>query len=286
MTAEAYIESHPTLEGLEPYLVIAPHNRLGIDYSPYGLKIEERNRIDPTHSSSERFCDLLLKLDSITFGPEGMPMDKWVFYDICYMPGSVLGFGLRSSSAPKVLRELFQVSDREDVLIPLSMYGAIPMAKQGAWMGHNLCSIGKRVSFRDFRGLGTLSKVLGLRAVKAQTFYGATQWSSVALNVHAKFGPLRLYTAFTPAHSESHTLTYGFTCNDKALLSAAGHPEYSFERPTPELWVSPANEQLMMALQDRLESGEKFCIPTAPRHSTGQMHEVPIASEYDERLFT
>ena len=285
MTGEEYIASHPTILGLEPFLVIASHNRVGVDYSPYGLVIEQENLIDPTHSNSEHFCDLLLQLDSITFGPEGMPMEKWVFYDICYMPGSIFGFGIRSKNAPDELKMLFNLSAQEDILIPLSMYGAIPMASQGSWMGHNLCSIGKRVGFRDFRGLGTLSKVLGLRAVKAVEFYGATQWSSVALNVHSKFGPLKLHTAFTPAHSESHTLTYGFKCDDTALLSAAGHPAYSFERPTPELWVSPSDEAQMIRLQDRLEAGESLCIPSAPRKYKDRPHEVPVASEYDERLF-
>ena len=101
MTTEEYIKAHPTIKGLEPFLVIAPQNRFGIDYSPYGLGIKSQNVIDPTHSKSERFCDLLLTLDAITFGPEGMPMDKWVFYDICYMPGVVFGFGIRSSNAPQ-----------------------------------------------------------------------------------------------------------------------------------------------------------------------------------------
>ena len=209
-------------------------------------------------------------------------MDKWVFYDICYMPGSVFGFGIRASRAPAELRELFNVEQGDDILIPLAMYGAIPMAKPGAWMGHNLCSIGKRISFRDVRGLGTLSKVLGLKSVNAVSFFGATQWSSIALNVHVKFGPLELYTAFTPAHSESHTLTYGFECNDQALLAAAGHPEYAFERSSPELWIRPGDEEAMIDLQDRLEAGERFCIPTAPRRVHNQPHEVPVSSVFDQ----
>jgi hypothetical protein len=277
MNPVEYITTHPTLNGLEAYFVATPYNRVNFNLSPYGLNIPEKNLIDPTRSETERFCDLLLKLDSITFGPEGMPMDKWVFYDICYMPGAVIGFGIRANQAPEELRSLYSVGQDEDVLIPLSMYGAIPMATPDAWMGHNLCSIGKRVHFRSFKGLGTLSKALGLKVVRAKDFYGATQWSSVALNVHAKFGPLQLYTAYTPAHSEIHTLTYGFKCDDRSLLSAAGHPDYDFERPIPNLWINPSNEEAMIDLQDRLEAGESFCIPSAPKPHAKFKHEVPVS---------
>ena len=278
MSPNEYLKLHPTLKNLEAFLVATSYNRSGFNLEPYGLNIEPQNLIDPTHSTSERFCDLLLKLDSITFGPEGMPMDKWVFYDICYMPGAVFGFGIRSKQAPQELLELFKVKPSEDILIPLSMYGTIPTTQLGAWMGHNLSSIGSKLKFRSFRGLGTLSKALGLKVVNAKEFYGATQWNSIALNVHVKFGPLKLYTAYTPAHSDSHTLTYGFTCTDQALLAAMGHPDHDFERPIAETWIRAQDEASMIALQDRLEAGESFCIPSGPKPHTEDKHQVPIAS--------
>lgn len=278
MSPTDYLKNHPTLQNLEAFLVATSYNRLDFNLEPYGLAIKTENLIDPTLSSSERFCDLLSKLDIITFGPEGMPMDKWVFYDICYMPGAVFGFGIRASQAPQELIDLFGIGSSEDILIPLSMYGAIPTTQVGAWMGHNLSSIGSRLKFRSFRGLGTISKALGLKVVNAKEFLGATQWNSIALNVHVKFGPLKLYTAYTPAHSESHTLTYGFTCTDQALLAAMGHPDHDFERPAAEMWLLPNDESGMIALQDRLEAGERFCIPSSPKPHQDCKHQVPIAS--------
>jgi hypothetical protein len=275
MTPHEYIQSHPTLQGLEPFLVATTYNRAGFNLSPFGITIKESNLIDPTHSGSQAFCDLLLKLDSVTFGPEGMPMEKWVFYDICYMPGIVFGYGIPSQRASAEVLDLFEVTADDDLLIPLAMYGTIPMTYPRSWMGHNLCSIGKRVTSRNLRGLGTLSKSIALKLVKAERFFGATQWSSIALNVHVKFGPLQLYTAYTPAHSESHTLTYGFTCEDHALLAAAGHPDYAFERPMADLWINPSDEEGMIALHHRIEEGEQFVIPCPPRR-TSEGHEVPI----------
>ena len=276
MSPEQYIQGHQTLRGLEPFLVVTPYNRARLDLSPFGVTIEERHLIDPTHSQSERFCDLLLKLDGATFGPEGMPMDKWVFYDICYMPGVVFGFGLPARETPVELLELFGVSASDDILVPLVMYGTIPMTSRDSWMGHNLCSIGSRFPGRKLRGLGTLTKSIALKLVRAERFFGATQWGSVALNVHVKFGPLQLYTAYTPAHSEPHTLTYGFRCDDRALLAAAGHPDYAFERPAPDLWINPQREDEMIDLQDRIESGERFIIPTAPSKHAESGHRVPV----------
>ena len=275
MSPIEYLHQHPALQGLEPYLVAAPHNASRFDLRPFGLEIPQSNMIDPTRVDSASFCTALQTLDRLTFGPEGMPMDKWVFYDICYMPGGVFGFGLRVKDAPDDLRSLFGDAD-ENTLLPLTMYGAIPMAIKGAWMGHNLCSVGNRIKGRNLRGLGTIAKAIGLKCFQSRHFYGATQWGSIALKVHVKFGPLKLYTAFTPAHSEPHTLTYGFECTDQALLTAMGHPEFDFERPQAELWINSEDEDAMIHLQDRIENGEQFVIPFTPnRLEIGQ--DIPIS---------
>ena len=36
---------------------------------------------------------LLEQLDALTFGPEGMPMPLWVFYNASELPGGIVGFG-------------------------------------------------------------------------------------------------------------------------------------------------------------------------------------------------
>lgn len=272
-----YVKTHPVVSQLIPFVVAAPFNRSSFNLSPFGVDVDDRNIIDPTTTSSEPFCNLLQTLDARTFGPEGMPMDKWVFYDICYMPGAVFGFARHSSELSEHAREVFDLSPDYDGLVPYAMYIAIPMAPKGAWMGHNLASISPVLPEEELKGLGSLTKSIGLKCFGTETFYGATQWSSLALYIHVKFGPLDLHTAYTPAHSEHKTLTYGFDCTDHALLSAAGHPDYSFHRVEPELWIDASDVDAMVALQDRIERGERFTIPSRPHRENGRVR-VPVAS--------
>lgn len=272
-----FILQKPLVQKLEPFLVVSPINRPGCNLSPFGMVVPEANVFDPTRMDSEPFCNLLQSLDGRTFGPEGMPMDKWVFYDICYMPGAVFGFGKHSSQLSDRAKEVFALDPDYEGLVPYAMYIAIPMAEKGAWMGHNLASIAPLLPEEKLRGLGTLTKAMGLKCFQTRNFYGATQWSSTALYIHVKFGPIDLLTAYTPAHSEAKTLTYRFEASDHALLAAVGNPEYSFDRPEPELWIEARDTEAMIALQDRIEAGERFLIPSAPRREDGRI-EVPVSS--------
>lgn len=261
----AFIQQHSAIQRLEPFLIAIPQNRWNLDLEPFGLSIPASNIIDPTRLSSEPFLSLLQTLDARTFGPEGMPMDRWVFYDCCYMPGAIFGFGLRACDLSEDARQLFGVSTDYEGLVPYAMYIAIPMVPEGAWMGHNLASIGPMLPEEGFNGLGSVTKAIALRCFQAERFYGATQWSSKALYVHIKFGPLDLLTAYTPAHSTPETLTYAFEASERSLLSAAGDPTAHFDRPEPEQWVEASDVETMIKLQDRIEAGEQFMIPTRPR---------------------
>lgn len=272
--ARRFVLEHRLVRELTPFVVTTEANKAAVDTAPFGLKIARRNRIDPNRMDSEGFCALLQNLDGRTFGPEGMPMDRWVFYDCCYMPGLIFGFGRPVESVPASTREILGVPASYEGLVPYSMYIAIPMAAPGAWMGHNLASIAPMLTEENLKGLGTITKSIALRAFGVQHFFGATQWDTHALHVHSKFGPLELHTAYTPAHSEAKTLTYAFAVTDDALLGAMGAPGVSFDRPAPELWIHPDHVETMLAVQDRIEAGERFLIPGPPRADGG----VPVAT--------
>jgi len=273
-----FIQSHSAIQGLEPFLVVIPDNRDRFSMEPFGLSIPRENCIDPTRLKNEPFLGLLQTLDARTFGPEGMPMDRWVFYDCCYMPGAIFGFARRAKDLSDRAREMFGVPAAYDGLVPYAMYIAIPMAPPGAWMGHNLASIGPMLPEEGLKGLGSVTKAVALRCFGTERFYGATQWTSKALFVHTKFGPLDLLTAYTPAHSTAETLTYGFEATDKSLRAAAGDPTASFDRPEPEFWVEASDVEAMIALQDRIEVGEQFMIPCRPRRDETGIH-VPVCSK-------
>ena len=271
-----YIQGLRIVRELEPFLVVTPTNRRPLDAAPFGVRVPKRNVIDPMRMESEGFLALLQTLDGRTFGPEGMPMDRWVFYDCCYMPGAIFGFGRPAQTLSEHAREVLEVPDDYQGLVPYAMYIAIPMAPPGAWMGHNLASIAPILAEEELTGLGTLTKAMGLRCFRTKAFYGATQWSSKALYIHVKFGPLDLLTAWTPAHSEPRTLTYAFTVSERALLTAAGDPTAPFPKVVPEVWVDSEDTATMIALQDRIEAGERFVIAGPPRRQDGRI-ALPIA---------
>ena len=281
MTQLSSVIRNPTLlQELVPYVVATPANLDALDKAPFGMP--EAAHIDPTKMASGEFLDILHRLDGLTFGPEGMPMPKWVFFDCAEVPGAIYGLARPASTLWPAARELFQVPEDYDGLVPLSMYIAIPMQKVGTWFGHNLASAAPALRNAglndvDLRGLGSLTKALGLKCFGVSRFFGATQWTSKALFIHVKFGPLALYTAWTPAHSELETLTYGFHVTDENLLASIGGPAVTLERPEPTFWLDASDPEQMQALQRRIEAGERFCIPSSPRHEGGRI-SVPVTA--------
>ena len=154
---------NPTLvQELVPYVVVTPFNRLGVDLCPFGWPVREEHIINPLAMRSDVFLTLLHKLDGLTFGPEGMPMPKWVFYDCAELPGAIYGLGRPAATLWTRAREFFGVPDDYDGIVPLSMYIAIPMHQEGVWFGHNLASLAPvmrkhDLADTDLRGLGSVT---------------------------------------------------------------------------------------------------------------------------------
>lgn len=271
------------LNELVPYIVATPANLRMLDQAPFGLQTPPENVIDPLRLESAIFLDLLHKLDGLTFGPEGMPMPKWVFYDCSELPGAIYGLARPAATVWPKVRELFALPADYAGLVPVSMYVAIPMPKRGVWFGHNLSSLApvfrrmKLLDDLDLAGLGSLTKGLALKCFAVEQFWGATQWLSKALYIHAKFGPLALQTAYTPAHSEHETLTYGFTVTDASLRSSMGDPTITLPRPPVLRWIDGHDIAAMKSLQSEIEAGARYCIPQAPRPLPNDGVEVPVA---------
>jgi len=274
------IKGERLVDELVPYVVATPGNLRCLDLAPFGWPVAEV--IDPTRLDAAVFLDLLHRLDGLTFGPEGMPMPKWVFYDCSELPGAIYGLARPASSLWPKVRDLFAVPADHGGLVPVSMYVAIPMPRRGVWFGHNLSSLApvfRRLDLVpefDLAGLGALTKGLALKCFRVERFWGATQWASKALYIHAKFGPLELQTAYTPAHSDHETLTYGFAVDDRALRASMGDPGVLFDRPAPTTWIDARDRDAMIALQDRIEAGATVCIPGPPRQTAAGSQEVPV----------
>lgn len=270
-----FTPGNPRILEYEPFVVVTPWNLPHFDLSPLGLKIRERNLINPMHLESEEFLLLLQEMDRQTFGPEGMPMPRWVFYNCSELPGGIVGFGRRAALLSDAQRERLTVPDDYEGLVPFSMFIAIPMLPAGDWMGHNLCSLNRVFPEAGLKGLASTTKAIGLSVYRTKRLFGATQWLSTALHIHCKFGPLDLVTAYTPAHSEPMTLTYLVEITAEGLLNACGDPAAQISRPAPTLWVDGADVDRANRLQDEIESGERFQITGPPRRE-GDKILIPL----------
>ena len=266
-------------ETLEPFLVTAPWHRHFFDYEPFGVAIPQRNVIDPTRVASAEFLDRLLQLDGLTFGPEGMPMPKWLFYESAEVPGAIFGFGRRIESLPRDLARRIDLRAGETGLFPLSMYIAIPVRPGHSWFGHNLASLNRLLPELKLNGLASITKAVALKVYRCRCQVGAVQWESPGLNVHTRFGALELITAWTPAHSDPATLTYQIELTEEHLRGGLGDPAAVQPRPAADFELPAGDKKAMQRLQDRIEAGERFVIPSVPIRAEDGSIRVPVRQD-------
>lgn len=234
-----------------------PMHFKALDNEFFGKKLSRFNQFDSTSTKTKFFMDRLQKLDSLSFGGAGMSMERWMLYDCGAMPSSILGFGIPADLASEKIRELFGIeSDSDESLIPLSMYIAIPTMKEGHWFGHNLSSLSSQMN--QYYGLGLLTKAMGIALYQSFHHFGATQWDSEALNLHAQLSDMFLLSSHTPNHSKANTLTYYSEYSMEKIekaLSGVGRvaDDYDFLMDSKDL-----SQQMMT--QKKIERGEIFYI--------------------------
>ena len=263
------------LERLSPFVVATAEHQEHFDLRPFGLEIQQR--FDPLKSASGPFLELLRHLDGATFGPEGMPMPRWVFFDGAELPGGIVGFGANEADLLPSTREAMKVKSGSGQFVPLAMFIAIPTHEQGIWMAHNLASMAPQLPEEGLAGLGGLTKAVGLKTYRARRQIGATQWNSSALSIHTRLGPLELLSAWTPAHSEAWTLTYGVTLSDAVLKNLARDADGEVERPAVWKWIDSEDHVSQRELQARIEAGERLCIANKPESLGADHLRVPVA---------
>jgi len=264
------------LESCTPYFVSSPLGAIPhLGDAPLGIAVARQHRYDPHRVESGDFLHALQRLDELTFGPVGMTMPRWVFYDCAEVPGGIFGFGRRADALPDWLRRALDVPPAYDGLVPLSMYVAIPMLAPGAWHTYTLCTINEVAPGAAPANLGVLTEAAGVSIFQVGCAYGATQWRSPKLEVHCRFGPLELLTAWTPAHSDPATATFRYPVGreriDAALARDAILPSSS---PGME-WIDCDDPEALQALQRRLEAGEKLELLSGAV-SEGSFSRAPI----------
>ncbi|OIP42391.1 MAG: hypothetical protein AUK47_04590 [Deltaproteobacteria bacterium CG2_30_63_29] len=281
------------LDTCTPYVISYTANWPYLDMAPMGVEIPVERRYTATSLESRDVVNGLHHLDSFAFGPQEMLMPRWVLFDCGEFPGMVFGFGKRASELSPGVRVRYHVGDDDldwdsratrhragskrassvptrDRFVPLSMWVAIPCVEPGAWFGHNLSSANLVLGDDALPGLGTLTKLLGMKCAKVRKQYGATQWDSTSLSIHLTLGELELLSAYTPAHTHEETFSYLLEVDDARL-----------EAILSEGWQKPAldHDRLMnaedsdaiRALHRELEAGARHQLIDVIRGEPNQM---------------
>ncbi len=265
------------LETCTPYLITYTANLSVLDRAPFGVPIDEAHTFTATSLRSRDVVNGLHHLDSFSFGPQEMLMPRWVLFDCGEFPGIVFGFGRRAATLAAGVRRHYHVEapEKDDVFVPLSMWVAIRNAEEGAWFGHNLSSANLVLGDERLPGLGTLTKLFGVRVAKARRQYGATQWTSSSLGIHMTMGDLELLSAYTPAHTHEETFSYRIEVDDARLESAL---EAGWKRPTKaaDATFGADDPEAIRALHDEIEGGARFALANVERGAVNRLHIVRL----------
>ena len=255
-------------ENIRPYVFVRPENRMHnpgrfhhqLDWFPHSVLYKNPLEIDQLG-----FANRILNLETKAFGPSGMAMPRWVFYDCAIVPGFVAGFAARTSSLSPKMRQALDVAGPSDAKdeewTPLSLFIIIPtMSDKGEWVAHNLCSVNAILPRElQYYGIGFLSKAFGLWYANVQKVCGMTQWTSPSVRLHAHYGDFEVLTAFTPVHSYSHTLTYRVQVDTdrwSKFFSKGSLESADSKYVTAGFSVEPKSETSLVSFQRKLERGE------------------------------
>ncbi len=253
------------LERCEPYLITYPANHGALDLAPFGHTISEERIYSATTLRSRDAVDGLHRLDEVTFGHQGMLMPRWVMFDCGEFPGVVFGFGCRARELPDYAREVYRVTERDEQFVPLSMWVAIRCAEDGAWFGHNLSS-GNVILHGDdaLSGLAIITKIFGVRITQARRQYGATQWQSKSIGLHARLGDIQVLSAYTPAHTHAETFSYLIEIEDEKLVRSL-LPGWKPNIVEGDRTFAADDCEAIQRLQAEIENGARFEILYAKR---------------------
>lgn len=262
------------LDSCEPFLIANAGIARDLDHCPAGVPIPPENVFNPQHRRHADFLAMLQLVDQLTYGPFGMGMPSWVFYDCAVMPGAVFGLGIRANRMEEWAREAMKVPEGYQGLVPVSQFIAIPIlagfagmpadAPPRSWLMYTLESLNQVSPGIAPSGVLKLTLALGLRVFPIGELYGITQWRSPRLEPYADLGPLELLSAYTPAHSMPRTLSFRIKIAELNLTSLLQSPRVHPAAPPPNTLLDVDDPQALQALQRDIEAGRRVSIVGHP----------------------
>lgn|GEM_PF-604740 len=275
------------LDTCEPYLIARKPVADALDQSPMGLQIPPENVIDPQRVASGPFLNLVKRLDEMAYGPLGLTMPSWVFYDCAVMPGALFGFARRASELDPWVRRPLAIPDDYDGLVPMSSFIAIPTSGHHApddhdaasksdaplWLCYSLCSINEVAAGGAPEGLWRVTLAAGTAALRIEWMRVTCRWRSPRLGLYAGLSPLKLVTAYTPAHDIVQTLTFDVhtdaPARSRLLRGDLTGPE-GIHR-----YIDADDLGAIQELQDEIEAGAAIYV-AGPAEIRGAETRVPL----------
>ncbi len=247
---------------IRPYVLCRMESRLenpgqmfSLDWFP-----QKYFYMDPLRINDVYFANALLNMEERAFSSTDMAMPRWVFYDCAIMPGYISGFAHKTETLPESFRKILGEENLKGEWTPISMFIVIPTMVKNEWVAHNLSSMNALVPKEDrFFGLGFLSKAFGLSYGNIEVCCGVTQWDSPALRLHSHYGYFEILTAYTPAHSYAHTLTYRLKVNPSLWIKFFTHEfssEFHEKFIKTDFEVDPENDDSLIEFHRKLEQNQ------------------------------
>jgi hypothetical protein len=269
------------VEQCHPFVLATDLIAGDLDLEPMGVAITAAHRMNPQARRHDRFVNQIRQLDELTFGPVGMPMPQWVFYDCAVMPGAVFGFGAPAANLEPWVRHCLKVPEGYEGLVPLSTFIAIPMLVPDTWLMYSLCDVNQIAPGAAPEGLVQLTMILGLTVFRVKHLYGTTQWRTPKLRDFARLGPLDVVTAYTPAHSMPRTLTFHSAVTDDGIHAVLSGADTTPTAPLATHLLDVDDEVMLRRLQSEVESGAVWRI-VGPPLVRGAYTQVPLRRERRE----
>lgn len=263
----------PILDSCEPYLVITPDNRGVFAETIYGVAIREV--YNPQALAHRDFIRALDQLNILNYGPAGLEMPRWAFYDCGIMPGFVFGFAQRVSTLPTWVSKALDTPQTYHGLVPLSMLIGIPMVDRETWLIYTVSSLSEVSWCIGSAGLAALTLIFACKGLGLKRMLSVNQWRSPKLQYFLQLGPLELITAHTPAHTEPKTATFALQLDDRRLAQALEqHDRHPACADHTEL-LDVDDLRSLMLMQAQLEAGATVQV-VGPARTRGATTYMPI----------
>ncbi len=248
------------------YVLGNQENICEFDMNPFDASA---HYIDPLLTSNKTFIDLLIQLDGLSYGDKKLGMEKWVALDCGMLPSAFIGLAKSVNSLDDCLKDKFDLPDGYVGFVPVSMYCAIPSAKKGSWISHSLASIVQG------KGLGLLTKVLGLKIFRAQEIKGIAQYNNSSVKIHTKISNLKLISALTSAHSiPEMTFVYQHKI-DQDKLEEVLNGSHSSQQPSFLLNVKDLETKQKMQKEIEQKTADFYIVAPGQIIKNGEVY-VPI----------